>query len=130
MRTILIIDDDDNLREVIAVMLAERGYVVQQARDGDEGLQLFRAAPADLVLTDLMMPNKAGIATVLELRRQLPQLGIIAMSAYLHTDAPHYPKLAATLGVTRTLPKPFELSKLFQLIEEVLAENCGAQPCP
>ena len=112
MPSILLIEDDDLFRDALANALIERGYTVMQARDGDEGLRIFRVEPADLVLTDIVMPNKEGIATVEELRRDHPNLGIIAMS----------------LGANRTLRKPFDLPTLLTAIEEVLAETGPDQP--
>jgi DNA-binding response OmpR family regulator len=67
--SILLIEDDELFRETLATALTERGYTVLQARDGEEGLRIFRVEPADLVLTDIVMPNMEGIATVVELRR-------------------------------------------------------------
>lgn len=129
MPSILIIEDDDLLRETIASMLAKKGYTVRQARDGNQGLEVFRAAPADLVLTDLIMPNKEGIATITELRRAHPKLGIIAMSVDRSNDAPLYLKFAHALGATRILKKPFDLPTLFKAVEEVLAEG-HVKPSP
>jgi DNA-binding response OmpR family regulator len=119
--SILLIEDDELFREALADALTERGYPVTQAADGEQGVKLFRAAPTDLVITDIVMPNKEGIATVMELRRDFPKLGIIAMSGGLAQDAQHYLKLAGALGANRTLEKPFAFPALLQAIEEVLA---------
>lgn len=123
MASILLIEDDDFLREALATALNERGHVVVQARDGNVGLRLFRASPIDLVLTDIVMPNKEGIELVMELRRSDPNLGIIAMSGAIDGRAPLYLKLGETLGANRTITKPFEFSVLLTLIDEVLAES-------
>ncbi len=128
MPSILLIEGDDLFRETLALALTERGYTVMQARDGVEGVELFRVAPADAVLTDIVMPNKEGIAVVTELRRDFPHVGIIAMSGGLAHDAPLYLKLAGTLGATRTLKKPFELTALLAAIDEVLAATAKAGP--
>ena len=123
MSSILLIEDDDLFRETLARALAERGYAVTQASDGAEGVKLFRAAPTDLVLTDLVMPNQEGIATVRELHRDFPKLGVIAMSGGLAYDTPLYLKAAGALGANRTLRKPFDLPSLLATIEEVLADG-------
>ncbi len=128
MPSILLIEDDDLFRETLALALTERGYTVMQARDGVEGVELFRVAPADVVLTDIVMPNKEGIAVVTELRRDFPNLGLIAMSGGLAHDAPLYLKLAGTLGATRTLKKPFDLAELLATINEVLAATPKGGP--
>jgi DNA-binding response OmpR family regulator len=67
MSSILLIEDDELFREALADALTEQGYTVTQAEDGEQGVKLFRAAPTDLVLTDIVMPSKDGTATVVEL---------------------------------------------------------------
>lgn len=123
MPTILLIEDDELFRTTLAEALDSQGYTVFQATDGDEGLKMFKARPTDLVLTDIVMPNKEGIATVRELRRASSNLGIIAMSGGLAKDAPLYLLLAGGLGADRTLQKPFPLSVLLQAVKEVLAKT-------
>lgn len=121
MATILLIEDDELFRSTLAEALISQGYTVTQAADGDEGVKMFKLRPTDLVLTDVVMPNKEGIATVRELRRANPGLGIIAMSGGLASDAPLYLQLAGGLGADRTLQKPFPLPVLLQAVKEVLA---------
>jgi DNA-binding response OmpR family regulator len=128
MPSILLIEDDDLFRDALALALGEHGYTVTQACDGEEGLRLFRREPADLVLTDIVMPRKEGIALVTELRRAYPELGIIAMSGGLARGAPLYLKMASAFGANRTLPKPFEFTVLLTLIEEVLTATGGNKP--
>jgi DNA-binding response OmpR family regulator len=128
MPSLLLIEDDDLFRDALALALTEHGYTVYQARDGDEGLRIFRVEPADLVITDIVMPNKEGLATVMELRRDHPRLGIIVMSGGLAHDAPLYLKMAGNFGANRTLKKPFELTALLTTVEEVLAESAGPRP--
>ena len=123
MPSILLIEDDDLFRDALANALAERGYTVMQARDGAEGMRIFRVEPADLVLTDIVMPNQDGTATVMELRRMNPRLGIIAMSGGVAHNPELYLKLAKNFGANRTLKKPFDLPTLLAAIEEVLAET-------
>ncbi len=130
MPSLLIIDDDDLLREALALALREKGFTVYEARDGDEGVRLFRVEPADLVLTDIVMPNKEGLATLMELRRDHPRLGLIAMSGGLAHDAPLYLKLARTLGANHVLKKPFTVDTLLRTIDEVLATSGGPSEPP
>lgn len=129
MTSILLIEDDELFRDALAIALAEHGYRVIQASDGEEAVKLFRAEPTDLVLTDLVMPRKEGIETIGDLRRIVPRLGIIAMSGGLAHNAPLYLKIAGSLGANRTLKKPFTLPVLFQTILDVLNE-CANQPEP
>src|SRR6185369_2584061 len=77
---LLLIDDDPILREVLAMALVQAGYTVVHAESGRQGTALFRATPADLVITDLVMPDREGIETIVTLHRERPDLPIIAMS--------------------------------------------------
>ncbi len=121
MATILLIEDDELFRATLAEALASQGHTVTQAEDGVEGVKMFQAAPTDLVMTDIVMPNQEGIATVRALRQISPTVGIIAMSGGLAKDAPLYLKLAGGLGADRTLEKPFPLPTLLSTVQEVLA---------
>jgi CheY-like chemotaxis protein len=120
MRSLLLIEDDELFREALADALTEQGYTVTQAGVGAKGVKLFRAAPADLVITDIVMPNQEGLETIEALHRDYPKLGIIAMSGGLAQDAPLYLKIAAIVGATRTLRKPFDLPTLLTAIDECL----------
>lgn len=125
---VLIIEDDHTLRETLAYALESRGYDVYQAANGRQGLEQFRREPADIVVTDIVMPEKDGTSTVAELRRDFPDLGIIAISG-VQTDSALYLKLAKFFGANRTLKKPFAIPVLFDLIEQVCLET-GTQKGP
>jgi len=120
MARILLIEDDDDLRTVIAQAISAAGHEVLQAADGRQGLDIFHAAKFDLVLTDLVMPGKEGVETIIELRRENPTLKIIAMSGGMPRSN-FYLDLAAHLGAQRTLAKPFMPTELLKAIEELLA---------
>ena len=80
MARILLIDDDDSVRRALRLTLTEFGHTVIEARDGQEGLKLFPQANADLVITDIVMPEKDGIEVLIELRKKQPPVNIIAIS--------------------------------------------------
>ena len=122
MARILIIDDDDALRGVIAQNLEFAGHTVLQAADGRQGVDVFHATPVDLVLTDLVMPGKEGVETIIELHRENPGLPIIAMSGGMPRSN-MYLDIAAKLGARRALAKPFTPQDLIKAINEVLAES-------
>ena len=128
MPSILLIEDNDLFREALANALTERGYTVSQAADGEQGVKMFRAKPTDLVITDIVMPNKDGTAVVAEFRREYPGVGIIAMSGGAALDPALYLELAGAFGANRTLKKPFTLPTLLQAIDEVLAKSVGDKP--
>jgi len=121
MASILLIEDDNAIRQVLSGVLTRMGHTVSQATNGVEGLRKFRDAPADLVITDLVMPEKEGIETILELRSTHPHTKIIAMSGALGTDAAHENlRSARLLGATKTLLKPFHMAEFAAAIEEIL----------
>ena len=122
MARILLIDDDDDLRNVIAQNLTLGGHTVVEAGDGRQGVDLFHATPVDLVLTDLVMPGKEGVETIIELHRERPDLPIIAMYGGMPRSA-MYLEIAAKLGARRSLAKPFTPQELLKVITDVLAES-------
>ena len=122
MAQILLIDDDDLLRGVLAKALGHAGHDVIQAADGQQGIELSRATTVDLVITDLIMPVKEGVETIVQLRRERPQLPIIAISGGV-TNSEVYLKIAAKIGAKRILAKPFTPQELLATIREVLGEE-------
>jgi two-component system, chemotaxis family, chemotaxis protein CheY len=121
MAQILIIDDDDLLRGVLAKALGHAGHNVIQATDGQQGVEVFRATTVDLVITDLIMPVQEGVETIIILRRERPALPIIAMSGGL-PNSKVYLDIASKIGAKRILDKPFSPSELLLMVEDVLAE--------
>lgn len=121
MADILIIDDDDVFRDVLASALEHAGHVVRQAVNGIEGLQKFHQQPAELVITDIVMPEKEGLDTIRDLRREFPQARIIAMSGGLAHDPKLYLHMAEKFGATAVLAKPFALADLKKVVDDALA---------
>lgn len=120
--TILVVDDDPGVREVIRSMLESAGYEVMAAENGREALKLLRACHVDLILTDLVMPEQEGIETIKTLRREYPNLKVIAMSGAFGGD---YLRIASYLGAHATLPKPIQMQALLQLIGQMLPAPPG-----
>ena len=105
---------------MLAASLRQAGHVVLQARDGCQGAELFRVEPADLVITDILMPGQEGLETIHVLLRERPGLPVIAISGgSVHSKL--YLEMAATLGAHRVLAKPFSPADLVRAVEEVLA---------
>ena len=120
MAKILLIDDDELLRQVLAKALAHAGHEVVEAADGAQGQELARVSGANLVITDLIMPGQEGVETIIALRREQPDLPIIAMSGgAAHTKL--YLDIAGKIGAQRVLAKPFTPAVLLQAVNEVLA---------
>jgi DNA-binding response OmpR family regulator len=105
MKRILVVDDDWQMREMMHQALARAGYDVVEAANGKIGMNIQRKNPADLVITDLIMPEKEGIETIRELRK----------------GADGYLSVAKTIGADRTLSKPFDLKQILDTVEELLA---------
>ena len=122
MARILVIEDDVAVRTVIRKMLVKKGHEVVEASDGAEGIKLFWETPAKLIITDILMPNKEGIVTIMELRRDFPDVKIIAISGGGAIRSRDYLSLAENIGATRTLSKPFKSKELIGVVEELLSE--------
>jgi CheY-like chemotaxis protein len=125
MARILLIDDDDAVRGILGEMLARSGHTVIEARDGEEGLELFEHAAADLVITDMVMPRKSGRAVIRELLARQPLVKIIAMSGGGRPDSNDTLGQATLAGAAEVLNKPFTLPALLQTIDEVLRTGQG-----
>lgn len=121
MARVLIVDDDPICRAVVAEALSQAGHACEEAEDGDVALERLRAAPADLVITDMLMPNRDGIETILELRKRWPATRIIGMSAgssYVGPD--QLLGMAGRLGADATLVKPIRAGPLLEAVARVL----------
>lgn len=117
---ILIIDDDASIRGALQIGLRKAGYEVMQARDGSEGVSLWRLHGADLVITDLHMPEKNGLEVILELRAHTPSPRIIAMSDGGQTKQIELLGDARLLGAVLTIKKPFTLAEMMTMVNRVL----------
>jgi DNA-binding response OmpR family regulator len=121
MKHILLVEDDESLRSLLRISLEKMGYTVTEARDGKEALKLYKDAPVDLVLTDIMMPEKEGLEIIRELRRGNPELKIIAMSGGGRTNARDTLKMAKLFGATAVFGKPFSFVELRTMVVKLLS---------
>ncbi len=126
MARILIIDDEASIRKPLQVLLERAGHHVVAAPDGSEGIRLWRQDPGDLVITDIHMPGKDGIETIIELRHIAPQARILAMSGGDMNRGVDVLGDARMLGAIRTISKPFKLEEMLEAVEAALA----APPTP
>jgi CheY-like chemotaxis protein len=131
---ILIIDDDPRMRRTISRILARAGHEVSEAPDGLEGVELFRTNHPDIVVTDIVMPKKEGIETILDLRRENPVTLILAISggATLRggTAPLDYLDLAKGLGADAVLAKPFRAPDLLREIDNLLGLGARGPGAP
>jgi CheY-like chemotaxis protein len=119
MTSILIIDDDRQVRLMLRRRLMQHGYEIAEASDGNEGVRLYRETPTDLIITDLIMPEKEGIETIIELRRDFPDVKIIAISGGGTNNSEQYLNIAKNLGARYTFAKPVEIEELLKAISEI-----------
>ena len=125
MAAVLVLDDDDRLRAVLRMSLERHGHQVDEAGDGAGGLRAFSEMRHDVILCDIVMPEKEGLETIRGLRKQYGPVRIVAMSGGLRScpmDVLHTAKL---LGAWKTLEKPFSMTEMLQLIDEATQTPCG-----
>ena len=126
MARILIIEDDDKFRAMVRKMLEKAGYNdIEEAANGSIGVKLFRQHPFDLVITDIIMPDKGGFEMITELSRDYSRIKIIAISGGGINDPQGYLEIAKFLGASWTLAKPFRHSDLIDVVQELLRERIG-----
>ena len=123
MERILIIDDEPQIRSMLTLMLEREGYEVVEAPDGVDGIKIYRQNPADLIITDLIMPNKDGIGMIIDLKKEFPDVKIIAMSGGGLNKPDGYLKGAKKLGAACTLTKPIDREKMLEAVREILKES-------
>ena len=123
MARILIIDDESQIRSMLRLMLERVGYEVVEAPDGIEGIRQYREKPADLIITDLIMPNKDGIGMIIDLKKEFPNVKIIAMSGGGVNRPEGYLDGAKKLGASCTLTKPIDREEMLMAVKDTLKEG-------
>lgn len=126
MARILIIDDESQIRSMLRLMLERAGYEIAEAPDGIEGIRQYRENPADLIITDLIMPNKDGIGMIIDLKKEFPKVKIIAMSGGGVNRPEGYLDGAKKLGATRTLTKPIDREEMLKAVKETLKDTTAS----
>jgi CheY-like chemotaxis protein len=129
MPHVLVIDDEVQIREVLRTVLERVGYSVSEAADGLQGLRIYADGGIDLVVTDIIMPEKGGIDTIMDLRRDFPECKIIAISGGGMCGDVSYLDMAIGVGADRAIGKPFVLDDFLAAVEELIAQAAsGRQP--
>lgn len=122
MPSVLVVDDEDQVRQLIRESLEQAGYTVQEARDGKEGLDQYRKQPADVIIMDVMMPDQDGLESILILRREFPAARVIAITGGSDMiGILNFLDVAKMMGARRALHKPFELHALLDAVSAELA---------
>jgi DNA-binding NtrC family response regulator len=128
MARVLVIDDEEDMRNMLVAGLSRDGHTVFQAADGVEGTEILAREPIDLVITDILMPNKEGFEMIIELRKNRPDLKVVAMSGGGIMSGPEALRVAKNLGAHATLRKPFRIADLRRTVEECLGGAAGPPP--
>jgi DNA-binding response OmpR family regulator len=133
MAHILVIEDDESFRTVLVKHLEREGYFVSQADNGREGLYLLRRNPADLVITDIFMPEADGLEVIMEVRKKqkrgCSRIPVIAVSGGMVTSPAKkvcFLKQAGQFGADRIFPKPFDFRELLNTVQELLTGGAVA----
>ena len=122
MAKILIVDDEDPVRYLVKEMLRMSNHEITEAKNGLEAFEKYCEQPADLIITDLVMPDKSGIDLIMELKDQFPAVRILAISGGGGiTGRFDYLPIAHLLGADFILKKPFQMKELCSKVEELLA---------
>jgi DNA-binding response OmpR family regulator len=121
LSNILVIDDNASVRKALTMMLESGGFHVTAAKDGREGLSAFEASAPDLVLVDIIMPDKDGIEIIREMRRARPATKIIAMTGGGRLSGLDFLKMARAFGAVETLAKPIDPDELVARVRACLA---------
>lgn len=123
MASILVIDDEDEVRYAIRAVLEDSGHRVSEAETGNDGLRHLENADFDLILCDIIMPDKEGIETIIEIRSKKPEQKIIAMSGGGRIKKEDYLAVAAAVGATYTVSKPFDAETLSEMVRSLLVQT-------
>jgi DNA-binding response OmpR family regulator len=116
MKRVLLVDDNADLRSMLQLCLEADGFEVEVAANGQHALELLGRRPADVVVTDLFMPDQDGIETILEVRKRYPDVRIVAMSGWTSSEGSDYLRVAREIGALETLRKPFDPQQLSRLL--------------
>ena len=121
----LVVDDDPMVCEIIARTLSAAGYSVQCAANGNEAVELFATSPCAIVVTDIVMPEKEGIETIIELKRLDPAVKILAISGGGRERGKEFLRYASRLGANAVLSKPFRKAELLDILARFETELAG-----
>ena len=121
MPRILVIDDDEIMNEMIVQLLSDAGYDVEGARDGDLGLKILEAKSFDLIVSDIVMPEKEGIETILTIRKHNKTVPIIAISGGGKLGPELYLPLAKQCGANEAFQKPFDNRQFLEAVRKLLS---------
>lgn len=119
-RTVLIVEDDEVMLRMLGRAFQQAGCLVVGARDGNEGLARFAERTPDLVITDILMPNREGVETIVAMKARAPDVKILAISGGGRLGAEEVLGLVIRLGADAVLPKPFRAAEILAVAGQLL----------
>jgi CheY-like chemotaxis protein len=128
MARILVVDDDPTIRAIAQELLLCSGHELFEAADGDEALRVAATMPIDLIVLDMLMPNKDGIETIQAVKRDHPDTRILAISSGGRMDGATLLKLASAFGADETMLKPLRLATFAVIVDALLARDAVPSP--
>jgi two-component system chemotaxis response regulator CheY len=120
---ICVIDDDDAVRQTICRILSGSGYSIAEARDGRLGLKMIEQSQPVMIITDIVMPNREGIETIMEVKQRFPHIPILAISGGGRLEPDGFLDLAVKLGANDCLAKPFRPPELLSKVASILRDE-------
>lgn len=123
MARILVVDDEPEVLLLLSDILESVGYEVVRATNGEEGLRQYQKGNVDLIVTDIIMPDKEGLESIMDYKQLNPEVKIIAISGGARIGPHTYLKMAEKFGARRVFSKPFRNKDLLDAVEELLAEQ-------
>jgi CheY-like chemotaxis protein len=126
MAKILVIEDDPQMRQLLRRALEGAGHEVIDAENGAKGLKRFGEGRTDLVVTDIIMPDKEGIQTIIELKQSDPSIKVLGISGGGRTENLEFLRIARRSGADRVMAKPFRTADFVKAVTELLEGAPGA----
>lgn len=122
MAKVLIVDDEQVIRAMLREFLEDDSHEVMEAENGEQACALYRKSPADLVITDIVMPEKNGIDMIMDLKKDYPDINIVAISGGGGiTGRYDYLPIASMVGASNILSKPFSLTEMRKVMSGLLS---------
>ncbi len=130
MAIVLVVDDDPTIRAIATELLREEKHAIVEAADGDEALRVLEATAAQLVVLDMLMPNRDGLETIIEIRRRFPGVKILAISSGGSMGVGNLLTMARTFGADETMAKPLSFTGFASTVNRLLGDMEQRPPSP
>ena len=123
MNTILVVEDDESVADLVKTVLEGERFEVLTAPSAEAAKELIKLRPADLAIVDVILPGQGGMDLILELHSLCPNLAIVLTSGKIDMNKATFKVLTHQFGVVSILPKPFTIDELLATVRDALAEG-------